>query len=327
MRRRVPSLAFLALCSIAAAVPTFAQTPQNDVAVRTSLDRTAIWVGDRIVYTVEIICKRGVEVLADDLAPDKLKLEGLEIVESDTDRRATPGNGTSYQFRYVLTTYRVDVPAMAIAPLTVRYAIRRAGEEITETAPAGEVQVPGATVAFRSVLPDEADISEIRTDRPPHQRSGRFALLPAIGIGLVILSLGPALFGIAALLRRSRSGVVEGRQRIPRAVRAVRRDERESLEAVRTIDVDTLEGRREAFTRLDAIVRDHLGRVWGMAGASLTPQEVPSAAAAHDATVPAELVVTVLATCERARYAPPDAMPSADAFRNALQHAEQIVNA
>src|SRR5439155_15737785 len=55
--------AFLGLVAIAcSAYPVNAQVPERaDVTVRTWLDRTAIWVADRVTYTIEITCKRGVD--------------------------------------------------------------------------------------------------------------------------------------------------------------------------------------------------------------------------------------------------------------------------
>jgi len=296
-----------------------AQPPQKDVTVTTSLDRTAMWVADHVTYTIEITCRRGVDVLADDLSRDKLKTEGLEIIGGDTDRRSAPDRATIYQAHYVLTTYRIDVPALRIAPLTVRYAVTRAGQRLEDTAPAGEVQVPGATIAFRSVLPDDqADLAGIRSEKPPHARGLRFAALQPIGIGLVIVSAVPALLATAALVRRRRP-------RVRRLARAARHEERASLEAVRTMDVETVEGRREVFTALDTLVREHLREVCGVPGASLTPPEVPIALATTGTKVPAEVVASVLATCELARYAPLHAIPSADACREAVNSVEQIV--
>jgi hypothetical protein len=298
-----------------------AQTPAPDVTVRTTLDRTAMWVADRVTYTIEMTCKRGVDVLADDLSRDKLKTEGLDVIDGSMDRRSTADGATTYQFRYVLTTYRTDVPALRIAPLRVRYAVRRAGQRLEDAAPAGEVPVPGATVAFRSVLPDDQDPSGLRSDKPPHARPVPYAALQPIGIALVIVAIVPAVLAIVALVRRIR------RPRVRRSVRAVRHQERASLEAVRQMNIETVEGRREIFTELDALVRQHLRDVCGVPAASLTPREVTVALPATDGRVPAELVASVLEACELARYAPPHAMPSADACRDAIGHVEQIVGA
>ena len=301
------------------ATPAVAQTPE--IGVRTGVDRTALWVGDRVTYTITITCKRGVDVLVDDVSRDKLRLEGLEVVDSSNDRRAGAGGTTIYEFRYVLTTYRVDTPALKIAPLRIRYAVKRAGQRLEDAAPAGDIEAAGATLAFRSVLPEDPDTAAIRSDKAPHVRPARFAALQPIGIGLVVVSVVPAIIAAAALVRRAR------RPRVRRSARSVRHEERASLEAVRTIGVETVESRREAFTRLDALVRDHLRDRCGVRAVGLTPQEVPFALAATRAKVPAELVAAVLETCELARYAPPYAMPSADACRTAIDRVTQILSA
>jgi len=290
-----------------------------DVTVRTSLDRTAMWVADRVTYTIEMTCKRGVDVLADDLSRDKLKTEGLDVIDGSTGRRSTADGGTVYRFDYVLTTYRTDVPALTIAPLRVRYAVRRAGQRLEDAAPAGDVPVPGATIAFRSVLPDDPDHSGIRSDKPPHARPARYAALQLVGIGLVIVAIVPGVLAIAALVRRIR------RPRLRRSARAVRHEERASLDAVRQMNIETAEGRREIFSELDALVRQHLRDACGVPAAGLTPHEVPFALTAANARVPAALVAAVLEACELARYAPPHATPSADACREAIKSVEQIV--
>ena len=158
--------------------------PEEDVSVRTSLDRTAMFVGDRVAYTVEVTCRRGHDVLVDDSSRDKLKLEGLEVVGTDTARRAE-GDVTRYEFRYLLTTYRVDTPVLRIAPFNARYYVRRAGQKLDDAPPAGSVQVPGAVIAFRSLLPDDQASYPARDARPAAERAGRFRVLQPVGLGLI----------------------------------------------------------------------------------------------------------------------------------------------
>ena len=135
--------------------PPTRRPPRRPVQVRASVDRTAIWVGDRVTYTVDIICARGVEILLDDLAKEKLRVNGLDIVSSDSTTTTDASERTTYRLRYVLTTYRVDVPSLSIEPMSARYYERRPGQRLQDIAPAGEVQVPGAVIAFRSTLPDQ----------------------------------------------------------------------------------------------------------------------------------------------------------------------------
>jgi hypothetical protein len=126
-------------------------------------------------------------------------------------------------------------------------------------------------------------------------------------------------WGLAFIARRRRR--VRGQ-----SVRKARKTERASLEAVKAIDVRNPDGRREAYTQIDAIVREHLGHVAAVTGRSLTPQEVEPALAGRKTRVSPEEVSALLAECERARYAPEVAMPSEHACREALARAEQFVS-
>jgi hypothetical protein len=281
-----------------------------------------MFVGDRATYTIELTCRRGVDILADDLSGDQLALDGLELVSSDTTRQPGREGATVYQFRYVVTTYRVDAPSLTIGPLAVRYATTRPGQRLEEAAPAGEVQVPRTTIAFRSLLPDDQDVSGLRDDRPASPRPAWLAMLQPIGLGLVIVSIVPAVLGAAAVVRRRRAHV-ETRAR--RSTRTVRHEARTTLDAVRSKDVTSPDGRREAFTALDTLVRQHLRDICDVPGPSLTPAEIAPALASRGSRVPVELVTSVLAACELARYAPPHAMPSADVCRQAIDDTEQFV--
>jgi hypothetical protein len=154
---------------------------------------------------------------------------------------------------------------------------------------------------------------------PTHRATLVGLTLIPVGLALVIVSVIPALVAIAALVRRRR------RPRVRRSARAVRHDQRASLEAVRHMDVDTIEGRRAVFAHVDALVREHLRDLSGVPGPSLTPNEVPFALAGRPTNVPAELVASVLSTCELALYAPAHAMPSAGACRETIERVAQII--
>lgn len=320
MIRRIALIA-LAAAGVLAVDLAAAQTTGQEVQVRTWVDRTALWVGDRVVYTIEIACQRGVDVLADDVGRDKLKLEGLEVVDSSTDRESAADGGTRYRFRYVLTTYRTDTQTLSIAPLRVRYAVRRAGQRLEDAAPAGDVEAPGATLALRSVLPEDPGTAAIRSDKPPPPRRPLLAALQSIGIALVIISIVPAAMAAAGWIRRA------AKPRLRRSARAVRHDEHASLEAVRAMPLDTVDRRREAFTKLETLVREHLRDVAGVEAAGLTPADVAAALAGARLNGTGELVAEVLGTCERARYGPAQATPSADECRSTIDRVGQILSA
>ncbi|HEX9366587.1 MAG TPA: hypothetical protein VF921_08165 [Vicinamibacterales bacterium] len=129
-RRSCPVVLAVLLAAGAAArigaAPRPAQAATEDVTVKASLDRPAIWVADRLTYTIEIACRNGVDIVIDDLSREKLKLDGLDVAGSDTARRVE-GGVIRYELRYVLTTYRVEAPIRTIAPLRIRYYVTRAG--------------------------------------------------------------------------------------------------------------------------------------------------------------------------------------------------------
>jgi hypothetical protein len=146
-----------------------------------------------------------------------------------------------------------------------------------------------------------------------------FALAQPVGLALVVVSIVPAVIWGGALLARRRN-------RTPgKSVRKARRDHRASLEAVRSMGMETADSRREAYARIDAVVREHLQDVSGVPGPSLTPAEVGPALAGRSSKLPADRVAGLLLACETARYGPAQSLPSAEQCREALAEAEAIV--
>ena len=297
--------------------PAHAQTTQGP-RVRASVDRTAVWSGDRITYAIDIVCPRGVEMLLDDLAKEKLRVNGLDVVSSDTMTTTDASERTTYRFRYVLTTYRVDVPSLSIEPLSARYYERRPGQRLQDIAPAGEVQIPGAAIAFRSTLPDQPTY-ELRDGHAPAPRQGGLARTDSIGLALVVVSLAPAAFVAVALLRR------QTRKAGRRSARQARLDHRATLERLRSLDVTTEDDRRRAYDEISAAVREHVAATAGVPAPSLTATEIDAALETAGGRVPRESVTTLLVSCDEARYGPAHALPSSQVCRDALAAAEQVL--
>lgn len=299
-----------------------AQAPEG-VAVTAGVDRPAIWIADRLTYTVEIVCPRGVDILLGDLDRSKLKLTGLEVVSADSRRREDDGV-TRYVFEYVLTTYRVDVATPTIGSFPVRYYLARAGQRPEEAAPAGTVAVPAVAVAFRSLLPDDQPIYDVRDSRSVPPRWLPYGLLEPIGIGLILLSVVPAAL---LLLRLAHAARERRRTAGRRSTRETRQAAHAALEEIRAIDAAHAGARREGFARLDPLVREHVAGVCGVAAAGMTPDEIEVALAPCAGRIPIELVTAILASCELARYASPELQPSAETWRETLAHAEQVLSA
>lgn len=333
----IPRLLVLALVLIPALPAVAAEPP---VRAASSVDRTAVWVADRLTFTIDIVTDRGVEILLDDLAREKLRVNGLEIVGSDSSATTDAAERTSHRLRYVLTTYRVDTPVLSIEPISVRYYQRRPGQRLQDIAPAGEVTVPGATVAYRSTLPDAQPASGLRDRRASAARHPFFARVRSVGLALVIISLAPALVIAGAALHR-RTARKPGR----RSSREVKKEKRDTLERLRSLDLGTEEERRRAYDEISAAVRQHVAASAHVPAASLTAQELDQALASAEShrsfrppfgslgslrpgagsRVSRESVSALLAASDTARYGPPAAVPSTQACRDALNTAEEIL--
>jgi hypothetical protein len=316
-------LALLVLAlSASVAVSASSLQATDGITVSAGVDRPAIWIADRLTYTVEIVCPRGVDILVGDLDRSKLKLTALDVVSADSSRRED-GGVTRYLFEYVLTTYRVDVATPTIGSFPVRYYLTRTGQRPEEAAPAGSVVVPAVAVAFRSLLPDDQPIYDVRDGRSVPPRLLPYRMLEPVGIGLILLSVTPAAF---LLMRLARGARERRRTAARRSSRETRQAAHAALDGMRAIDAADAGARRDGFARLDALVRQLVTDVCGVAAAGMTPDEIEVALESCAGRIPVELVTSILASCELARYASPELQPSPDTWREAVGQAEQILS-
>ena len=73
---------------------------------------------------------------------------------------------------------------------------------------------------------------------------------------------------------------------------------------IKALDTASPSEQREAYARLDALIRDHARQTTGIAAEALTPSELPGAIIRPDRARQLEQIQTLLAECERAKYAP-----------------------
>ena len=72
-------------------------------------------------------------------------------------------------------------------------------------------------------------------------------------------------------------------------------------------------------------MRQHLAATSGVPAPGLTAAEVDAALESAGGRVPRESVTSLLVACDSARYGPPHTLPSAQACRDALATAEQVL--
>ena len=293
------------------------------VTVSVHVDPPAMWVADRVTYTIEIACPPGVDIVSDDLDRSRLPLNGLDLLSADTHRQQE-GAGVRYLFEYVLTTYRVDVTSPSVGPVKVRYFLSRPGQRAQDAAPAGTVTVPQATIPFRSLLPDDQTASQVREGGPIPPRWMPYRVLGPVGIGLILISIVPAGLLVAKTVHAARRRRTTERR--PSARRA-RQAAREALGAISALNASDPGARRDGFAKLEALVRGHLAAIVGPEFAALTADEIRATPTNGHSDIAWERVTSLLDACEIARFAGLETRPSADAWRQALDDAGAIVGA
>jgi hypothetical protein len=174
------------------------------------------------------------------------------------------------------------------------------------------------TLALRSTLPDTDVPAQIRDGRPLQPLPRRVALARPVGIGLLVVAAAPVGLLLVNLARRAS----RLRSRGPR--RVTRRERRASLEEIKALDIASPSGHREAYAKLDALIRDHARQTTGIAAGALTPSEFPGTMTHPERARQLEQIQTLLAECERAKYAPQ--LPDPERWSSVLVEAEQLLN-
>ena len=321
LRARGLAVAFLVVsgCGDARSDATGA-TPiyRSPLIIRSSVDRTAAWVGDPVTYTIEVVCSPGYDINEDDLARDRLPLEGLEVRAADTARQARDDGTVRHLARFQLASYTPERERLRIGPMSIPYYRRQADGRTVDRLPVGSVEVRAEDIALRSTLPNPGE-TVIRTPTSPQLLPRFVRLLYPFGIALAVLPVVTIVGALAARARRWSSVEAGGPE--PQGPT----DYRLALDEIRQAhDQGDSEAVRQAFTRLDRLLREFLAD-GGMEAKSLTPDELESRAGAAGNMTPQRGVAGVLRECERARYAGPNQPPSRDRLERALDDAATVV--
>lgn len=291
------------------------------VLVKTNISQTALWVGDPLIYTIEITCPPGTDILADDISRERLRLTGLEISDANQQRETRPDGTIVHRAQFHLASFVTDGSPVRIDAQTIRYYVHTAGQRVEALVPSDEVELPAVDVAMRSTLPD-ARPGSIRDARPIRTLpSGVRFLMPA-GVAAVMLSLAPVAVGLVAALARMRKPRRAGRSRW-----RSRRVHRRTLETIRGIDASAdADARRDAFGQLNMLIRDYLTDL-NIPALGLTSKEIEKRIESRTKRLPAGDVAAVLSDCERALYGGPDELPGPDVMSAALEKTNEFLSA
>jgi hypothetical protein len=296
--------------------PPPAPEAPSDVRVRSYLTQSAAWVGDPIDFVVEIDLAPGVEVVAADLAPEALVVEGLELGASQSSTQPRSDGWQTVTRTYRLTPWDIT-PPKRVAPITVRFRrpVTTGGTSADGATAAAEVVVPGATLAMRSTLPDDGSADGVRTSAIAAPTPAWIGWFRPVGLGLIALGIAPVVLWLATRFRRPAPS------RPRPSSRSLRARLSSMFQELQIIDTSTPDGRRRAYDRLDADLRAYVTESEQVPALSLTANELRGRLSGKT-RVPAETVCDALAECEVARYGPEDRVPAADALRATIERLE-----
>jgi hypothetical protein len=265
------------------------------VVVTAEVDKTAIWVGDVLRYTLRAVYDPNVELVLDNFTKDRLPTTPFTVRDIDIRRGEWKGGKQQVEIVLMLSTLETGDNELTIPPVQVFYFTREPGLTKTES-PVDTIAAPAVKIGLHSVL--VPDSLTPRTVKSP----------PAPGLAL---ALTPLLLGVAGLL--ALAGYIGWRiwQRMHSddATRRLSREAREkiaqeSLARVRTaVSASGTDDPRQWSAAMAAAVRRLVTDLFQIPGASLTPEEIEAALARSgtDSRLVSQ-IKTVLVQCDDLRY-------------------------
>jgi hypothetical protein len=273
-----------------------------------------------LIYTIEITCPPGTDILAADISRDRLRLTGLQVSDATQRRDTQPDGGIVYRAQFRLVSYVSDGSRVGVDAQSVRYYVHTAGQPPETLVPADEVELPAVTVAVRSALPD-GNISWIRDTRTITALPSAARFLTPVGVAAVMLTFVPVVVGLTTFVRNWKP------RRTVRSRREALQQQRQALAGIRALgglgDADL---RRDVFDKLNSLIRNRLAEL-DIPAQTLTAGEVEQAIASRSTLLPAGEIAAVILECERAVYGGPNELPGPEAASAALDVTERLLAA
>lgn len=282
--RRALALAALLL----ALVPSAAAADDGPVTVRSEVDRTAMTIGDQVLFTVTVDLARGYD-LNDPGVPRAIG--DFEVVDTLTVLQTRLANGTSrIQLRYLVTTF--DLGPRRLPIVVIGYRGPNGGR--------GQAQTPeGHVIGVRSVVAAGEDVSDIKPLKPPLPMPVAESDLLVRAIPPVLIAVLVILVGIlvARLLRRRPAAAIEA------GAPGAAREALDELERVAALHLPEQGRTREHYELVSAALRRFVERRYGVVAHARTARELRRDL--ERASVPraqAELLCEILGDAESVRY-------------------------
>ncbi len=272
-----------------------AQKGQLPFSVTTRFDRTAVWVGDSLEYTIEVIHPPSVQFVRDHLQMDNLSLPPFVIRAVKAQERDWRGDMKLFEVVLTLTTYESGKPEVVVPPLALYY-FRRDGTASEKDDRAQSIRIPPQRIPLRSTLPPgQPRLREFKPIEPVE---------PARAVGALLLGmLGLGYIGSYAALQLWRA--VRREKKAKKAVgrRARGQWTQAGLQRIRAMAQDPAQDEELFCGEVTKFLRQYVTEWLNVEARGLTPIEADEAlrTAGYNGAF-AQQVRAILEQCEQAQY-------------------------
>jgi hypothetical protein len=270
-------------------------SPSSRFSITTRLDKTAVWVGDTLTYTVRIIHDRNIEIVLDNLKKEDLALGSFVVRDLRVRQGDWQGNKRLVELSLVLNSYETGKSELIIPSFNLYYFRRDAGPA-KKDASADAVQVPATKVAARSTLtPGRLELRDFKSI-PPRDLSWGFGTLALGVLGLAFLSIR-GVTSVWSRLHRTQPHVRRpGRLTRDRLLR-------DRLARIRIIGKESTDDPCRFYAEVSQFLRQYLGERLGIEALGLTSDEIEERLKNTKTKASlAQEIKTVLEQCDMARY-------------------------
>jgi hypothetical protein len=279
------------------AVNPAAKSRRSKISVSTRIDKTAIWVGDTLEYTIRAIHDKDVDLVLDNLKKENLNLAPF-VVRDISVRQSSYGTGKNVsEITLSLATYESGKPDLRIPPFSLYYFVRAPGLEHQAEAQAETIAVPAIKVGLRSTL--TGDNPKLRDAMPYAESQPQQWIIPLIlglsGLAFLALQLGKRAWTALHTVRPQRKRL---------SPRARERLAQGFVKKIKTMGTESAEDQLRFYAEVSQFLRNYLEEWLEIEARGLTPDEIRSALSDSGRNGPsAEPIKAVLEKCDQVLYA------------------------
>lgn len=271
----------------------------DKISIASRADKTALWPGDLVTYTVQVLHDPEIEFVLDYLNPEKLSLNPFVIRSLAFAERVRSDRKKLLEIAFLLSAYETGKSELVIPAFSLFYFRRELGfrkSDLRESI-AQSVRVTPFTLGLRSTL--TGGQLKLR-DYKPFPETDRRLATSALAVGLAGMI---CVAGVGA--RQARRRFRSGRRTAPK--KASRRNQAritgKRLAAIQALRQGSPEEIQSFYGETDRFLREILQQRFHIEAAGLTPEEIEKAlkeSSVHSSLGPE--IKTVLDQCDRVRY-------------------------